>query len=303
MIFYEEVYDKINEDYLNGEISYEMAEAANDLAYNNYITIEEAENATSPHPDQGKLKSLLSKFTSKLSAIAGKCNVINNVLEKFKGKTDTVEQNIGELNANGGKCADGKVENPKKSIKDFINDKATKFKAMPTAGKAVIGTGLVFGGGFITYKEYKKHEDTIKAAIKKIQQELAKIASDTVKVIKEYTLTVNWKVVATGAAVGAAGGAGVATGMNHSAAKRNNETMDFKKAFNKKTAIGAGVGAGVGLISSVMIQKKMKQIEEESGVKAMISKIIAAVEAFAKNLGVALDKATTTMFAKFKKSK
>ena len=118
MIFYEEVYDKINEDYLNGEISYEMAEAANDLAYNNYITIEEAENATSPHPDQGKLKSLLSKFTSKLSAIAGKCNVINNVLEKFKGKTDTVEQNIGELNANGGKCADGKVENPKKSIKD-----------------------------------------------------------------------------------------------------------------------------------------------------------------------------------------
>ncbi len=174
---------------------------------------------------------------------------------------------------------------------------------MPTAGKAVIGTGLVFGGGFITYKEYKKHEDTIKAAIKKIQQELAKIASDTVKVIKEYTLTVNWKVVATGAAVGAAGGAGVATGMNHSAAKRNNETMDFKKAFNKKTAIGAGVGAGVGLISSVMIQKKMKQIEEESGVKAMISKIIAAVEAFAKNLGVALDKATTTMFAKFKKSK
>ena len=188
-----------------------------------------------------------------------------------------------------------------KTLRNLL--KITKFKAMPTAGKAVIGTGLVFGGGFITYKEYKKHEDTIKAAIKKIQQELAKIASDTVKVIKEYTLTVNWKVVATGAAVGAAGGAGVATGMNHSAAKRNNETMDFKKAFNKKTAIGAGVGAGVGLISSVMIQKKMKQIEEESGVKAMISKIIAAVEAFAKNLGVALDKATTTMFAKFKKSK
>ena len=300
MIFYEEVYDKINEDYLNGEISYEMAEAANDLAYNSYITMEEAENAASPQPDQGKVKSLLSKFASKLTAMAGKCNVISNALAKLKGKTDTVEQNIGELNANGGKCADGKVENPKKSIKD---DKATKFKAMPTAGKAVIGTGLVFGGGFITYKEYKKHEDTIKAAIKKIQQELAKIASDTVKVIKEYTLTVNWKVVATGAAVGAAGGAGVATGMNHSAAKRNNETMDFKKAFNKKTAIGAGVGAGVGLISSVMIQKKMKQIEEESGVKAMISKIIAAVEAFAKNLGVALDKATTTMFAKFKKSK
>ena len=76
MIFYEEVYDKINEDYLNGEISYEMAEAANDLAYNSYITMEEAENAASPQPDQGKVKSLLSKFASKLTAMAGKCNVI-----------------------------------------------------------------------------------------------------------------------------------------------------------------------------------------------------------------------------------
>ena len=121
MIFYEEVYDKINEDYLNGEISYEMAEAANDLAYNSYITMEEAENAASPQPDQGKVKSLLSKFASKLTAMAGKCNVISNALAKLKGKTDTVEQNIGELNANGGKCADGKVENPKKSIKDQQN--------------------------------------------------------------------------------------------------------------------------------------------------------------------------------------
>jgi|GEM_PF-2032660 len=352
MIFYEEVYDKINEDYLNGEISYEMAEAANDLAYNSYITVEEAENAASAHPDQGKANSLLSKFASKLSGVASKCNVLNNALAKLKGKTDTVEQNIGDLNANGGKCADGEIKNPKKSIGDFVNGKASSFKALPTAGKAAIGVGLAAGAigvGAFTYKEYKKHEDAIKAAIKKLQQELVKIANDATKVIKEFLSLVNWKTVAAGAAVGAAAGAGIGakvgtrattgvdpttdivttnyrtTGNRKQTRNRNqigynlakslpydptrnvNEAVDLKKAFNKNTAVGAGagaaIGAGVGLISSAMIGKKMKQIEKESGVKAMIAKIIAAVEAFAKKLGVALDKATTTMFAKFKKSK
>ena len=280
MIYYEEVYDKINEDYLNGEISYEMAEAANDLAYNNYITIEEAENATSPHPDQGKLKSLLSKFTSKLSAIAGKCNVINNVLEKFKGKTDTVEQNIGELNANGGKCADGKVENPKKSIKDFINDKATSFKALPA---------------------------TIKAIIKKLQQELVKIASDTAKVIKEYLTFINWHSIN----IGGVAGSSVATSalLAYKTIKsdptktlyvdQNRQLKELRKA----STIGYGVGAGVTFATGAVAYKKMKQIEKESGVEPMIAKIIATVEAFGKKLGVTFDKATTTMFAKFKKRK
>ena len=350
MIFYEEVYDKINEDYLNGEISYEMAEAANDLAYNSYITVEEAENAASAHPDQGKVKSLLSKFASKLSGVASKCNVLNNAFAKLKGKTDTVEQNIGDLNANGGKCADGKVENPKKSIKDFVNGKATSFKALPTAGKAAIGVGLAAGAigvGVLTYKEYKKHEDAIKAAIKKLQQELVKIAGDAAKLVKEFLSITNWKTVAAGAAAGAAVGAGVGAGvgakvtpgMNARIARNRkqiayNPTTDlpdeyhptvdhfnkqsknpFKKAkvidadvsAGKFVGVGAGtgavVGAGVGLISSAMINKKMKQVEKESGVKTMISRIIAAIEAFANKLGVALDKATTTMFAKFKKSK
>lgn len=350
MIFYEEVYDKINEDYLNGEISYEMAEAANDLAYNSYITVEEAENAASAQPEPGKVKSLLSKFASKLSGVASKCNVLNNALAKLKGKTDTVEQNIGDLNANGGKCADGKVENPKKSIKDFVNGKATSFKALPTAGKAAIGLAVGASAVFITYKEYKKHEDAIKAAIKKLQQELVKIASDAAKVIKEYLSLVSWKTVAAGAAVGAAAGAGVGVGLGtHTNARTAKNRLQIpehldsiqstssipepyvapdqrapfpkkaKKSFGRKGVIdadvsigriagagagaGALVGAGVGIISSAMINKKMKQVEKESGVKAMISRIVAAIEAFANKLGVALDKATTTMFAKFKKSK
>ena len=280
MIFYEEVYDKINEDYLNGEISYEIAEAANDLAYNSYITIEEAKNAASPHPDQGKLKSLLSKFTSKLSAIAGKCNVISNALAKFKGKTDSVEKNIDELNANGTKYVDGEIKNPKISIKDFINDKATKFKALPT---------------------------TIKAAIKKLQQELVKIASDTAKVIKEYLTFIDWHSIN----VGGVAGSSVATSalLAYKTIKsdptktlyvdQNRQLKELRKAGT----IGYGVGAGVTFAVGVMAYKKMKQIEKESEVKPMIAKIIATVETFGKKLGVTFDKATATMFTKFKKSK
>jgi len=325
MIFYEEVYDKINEDYLNGEISYEMAEAANDLAYNNYITIEEAENAASPQPDQGKVKSLLSKFASKLSALVSKCNVITNALAKFKGKTDSVEKNIGELNANGGKCADGKVENPKRSIKDFVNGTATTFKAIAN-NKAVVGIGIavdVGGVAFITYAEYKKHEDAIKAAIKKLQQELVKIANDTAKAIKEYLSITNWKVVAAGAAVGAVAGGSSGIKKSKDIMKRDPNfsfmfnpdksktyvdiNKDISKLQRKKliggSAIGAGVGAGVGLISSVMIQKEIKELEKETGIRAMISEIIATTEAQGKKFGVRFDKSTTTMFAKFKKSK
>jgi len=310
MIFYEEVYDKINEDYINGEISYEMAEAANDLAYQNYITVEEAENAASAQPDQGKLKSLLSKFTSKLSGMASKCNVINNVLAKFKGKTDSVEQNIDELNANGGKCADGEIKNPKKSIGDFVNGKATSFKALPTAGKAAIGVGLAAGAigvGVLTYKEYKKHEDAIKATIKKLQQELVKVASDTAKVIKEYLSFITWDSIAVGGALGSS--IATSAALAYKTIKSDpTKTLyiDQKRqldTFNKINNIGYGVGAGVTLATGVIAHKKMKQIEKESGVKPMIAKIIATVEAFAKKFGVAFDKTTTTMFAKFKKRK
>lgn len=230
MIFYENVYEKINEDYLNGEISYEMAEAANDLAYDTYITVEEAENASSANPDPGKIKSLLSKLQNKLNSIIGQGTRINGALGKLKDGIDKVKSNISTLAANSKNCADAKISGAKTSIGDFVSDKKTKFEALPTAGKAAIGVGLAAGAvgiGVFTYKQYKKHEDEIKAAIKKLQQNIVAIAKDAAKMIKEYLSVVDWKtvIIATTGSAAAVGGA-AALGRNKFYDKEIKRTTD-----------------------------------------------------------------------------
>ena len=234
MIFYENVYERINEDYLNGEISYEMAEAANDLAYDTYITVEEAENASSANPDPGKVKSLLSKLQNKLNSIIGQGTRINGALGKLKDGIDNVKSNISTLAANSKNCADAKISGAKTSIGDFVSDKKTKFETLPTAGKAAIGVGLAAGAvgvGVFTYKQYKKHEDEIKAAIKKLQQNIVAIAKDAAKMIKEYLSVVDWKTVILTSTLSAAAAGGVAvSGRNEI---YNNEVQHANKRLEK----------------------------------------------------------------------
>jgi len=317
MIFYEDVYKKINEDYLNGEISYEMAEAANDLAYNNYITIEEAKNITSSNPDPAKTKNLLSKLSTKLYGIVTKCVQINKDIENLKKRTDIVESYIDKLNANGDRCVEGKIKNPKKSISDFINDK----KSVLVKKSSLSKTTLDSDSNIATYKEYKDRENAIKAAVKNLQQELVKIAGDTSKLAKEYLLIIYTNISSesskrnavafnVGSFVGGAIGTGASVASTIAADRYAIKHPDNSNKINKlrvspamSSAVGSGVGVGVGLAVNAIHFNKIKKVIKESGAKSAISKNISDIEAFAKKLGVTFDTDTTVIFTKLKKSK
>ena len=270
MIFYEEVYDKINEDYLNGEISYEMAEAANDLAYDTYITVEEAENVSSANPDPSKIDSILSKFSRRFRSINSKCTKINNTLKKMGNEIDankTIINKIKKGNENNITPQELSIfkklqqniitiaKDVAKMIKEYLSVINWKNVAISGAGGALVG---------IIHRK-----NTI----------------NNLDIANQF-----------------ANNGGI-DNSNPFAAMSN----DLKAHPIKSRATYAGYNAasfaGKDIAWQLIWRKKVRKLEKEYGIDTAISKIINTTMKFSERLQVKLDVSVTAMFDKFKKSK